>query len=166
MLNNYIRNSLIIILSVITLTIVNFDITTSNDLESFLEYKYKDKYPLILDYTDIDVVGLHLLSPRYIRDFKVDKKFEGSTKQKIISMISYVNSFPYNRYQGEPAFIKTKGGNCQAKSLYFKACLDNEKIENKIEHTKKHMYNIVVVNGKNIKIDLVTGKITGGNLHE
>lgn len=166
MSNNYTKISLSILVGLFVLILFNFDITSSKDTEKFLEHKYKSEYCKILDYTDINILGLHLINPIYVDRFKVDKDFKGTTRQKIISMISYINSFPYNRTQGQPKNLTTQGGNCQAKSLYFKVCLDNYNIPNRIEHNNKHMFNVLEIDGKEITIDLTNGEIKGGNLYE
>ncbi|WP_394863363.1 hypothetical protein [Paraclostridium bifermentans] len=160
------KNRFIALATIITILLLKYDITFKSNTEDYLKHKYKEHYAEIVDYTVIDVFGLKLIDNYMVKPYNVKSDFTGNNKDKVRQMISYINKFNYNINQHEPVLLETKGGNCQAKTLYFKKCLDNNDIPNTIMFAKNHMYNRVKINGNYLDIDLIKGTIKGGNLNE
>lgn len=167
MSKNYITKNRFVFLSVILITLLlKYDITFKGDTEEYLKHKYKESYAEIVDYTVFNIFGLKFIDNYMVKPYDVKSDFTGNDKDKVRQMISYINKFNYNISQHEPYLLETKGGNCQAKTLYFKKCLDNNEIPNTVVFDKNHMYNKVKINDKYLDIDLIKGTIKGGNLNE
>ncbi|MNN07787.1 hypothetical protein D3C81_1206190 [compost metagenome] len=81
--------------------------------------------------------------------------FEGSSSEKLNSIIQYMNKFEYSSEQSNPNELSKSGGNCQAISLMFKELCKYNGIECKIEGDISHAYNVVDIKGQTIKIDIV-----------
>lgn len=125
-----------------------------SNVEQKLQEKYKDKYYDIYDYSILVINGISIIKLKDDVKYKMPS-FNGSTSDKLSSIIDYMNKFKYCKDQPNPNIISRDGGNCQAFSILFKhVCLANN-IECSITGTKTHAYNLVKLDKSLYKIDLV-----------
>lgn len=149
---------------IISIPMCMFDFTFNPNVEKYLANKYKSEYPYIYNYSYIELLGLKIINVDMLEPVTITKEFKGSDKDKVRQVVSYINSFNYKLSQAEPSKLETLGGNCQAKATFLQQCLNKYNIENSIEYTKDHMYNVVIIGNEKLTIDLVQGTIKGGKL--
>ncbi len=138
--------------------IVSF--TETNPLK-IIENRLGDESTKVIDYVQYTLGKLNIVAPvkiKPVHDLK-DLNTKGKTEKEIVSeIIKEINKYKYNYLQSNPHLLKTEGGNCQAKSLMFQAYVNKYGIENRIVTEPNHMYNVVVLDGIDYKVDLVKNK--------
>ncbi|GAA0101630.1 hypothetical protein UT300012_23450 [Paraclostridium bifermentans] len=134
-------------------------ITKQSDAEKAIQDKLGSEYVYVIDYTRYHSGDINLIFPIIVKDEMKLKSIQGSTSMSVVeNIINEINSYDYNVNQSNPHLIKEHGGNCQAKSLLFKAYADKYDIKNKVVYTKTHMYNEVEIGDKWYVVDLVKSK--------
>lgn len=134
-------------------------ITTDSNIEKAMQNKLGEDYVYVIDYTRYHSGNLNIIFPIIVRDKMELKSVKGKDQMALVeNIIKEINTYDYNVNQSNPHLVKQHGGNCQAKSLLFKAYADENKLNNRIVYTKTHMYNEVEIGSKWYVVDLVKSK--------
>lgn len=134
-------------------------ITRNSDIERAMQDKLGEEYIYVIDYTRYHSGDLNIVFPIIVRDKMELKPIKDSNQMTLVeNIIKEINTYDYNVNQSNPHLVKQHGGNCQAKSLLFKAYADENGLENKIVYTKTHMYNEVKIGNDWYVVDLVKSK--------
>ena len=134
-------------------------ITNQPNIEKVMKDKFGEDYVYVIDYTRYHSGNLNIVFPIIVRDKMELKPIKGKDHMTLVeNIIKEINTYEYNVNQSNPHLVKEHGGNCQAKSLLFKAYADENGLPNRIVYTKTHMYNEVEIGSKWYVVDLVKSK--------
>lgn len=165
-LNFIVMNKKKVILGVLSILIIGFGIwfynsnycvVFGNNVETALESKLGDEYPNVLNLNYYKLGNMYIVNTVDYKnkDWDINMPPNQAKGNEVSYIIGYLNKIPYMENQNDPNKALENGANCQAYALMFRDMCRQYEIPCKIEHTTDHMYDVIQLDGKSYKIDLV-----------
>lgn len=127
------------------------------DLETSLKKDYASKYPLIYDYKTVKLgrISFAKLEIMDVKKLSATRINTNSESLKLQEIIKKAKEYTYNEQQPNAELLASAGGNCQAFAVYVKYMCDKNDLESTIAYTDSHMYNIINIDSKEYKVDVI-----------